>query len=236
MLNVVWSVEIVPEAVPVKKKRRFGYVWARVLGEGRGKEPLTEGKVLDQRVGKREVALVPKPHRHRATGPHEAVIATAVVGLVTGVPGLRWHLRQLAGRVGMLGKDVAAVLIGIEVHRPAVLERQPVDPGPAGHAVRDHPEQVVERVVLHHQHHDVLDLGHRRRTGRKVRERQAVRTAESGGARGGERPRPGRKAAGGEQRGAPTSAGAYQRAAGERPFPRTVISSSQRHGSKNIWL
>ena len=62
---------------------------------------------------------------------------------------------------------------GVRVDDLPVLQRQPVDVPPSLDLVRDHPEQVVEGVVLHHQHHDVLDLleARRRMAGRQMRER-----------------------------------------------------------------
>jgi len=56
----------------------------------------------------------------------------------------------------------------------AAAERQPVERTPAGKLVRDPAQHVVERVVLHDQHHHVADLAHRRGPGREVGEGQAV--------------------------------------------------------------
>ena len=56
--------------------------------------------------------------------------------------------------------------------------------GVQGEAVApaEHAEHVVERVVLHHQHHDVVDAGQRVGAGReiRVRQRSGQRAAPSG--------------------------------------------------------
>jgi len=84
-----------------------------------------------------------------------AVVAATVPALVARVPALADRVARLAGGGSRGGVDRAA-RAGIAVHGNAVLERQPVDARAAERA-----EMVVERVVLHHQHDDVLDLRQR---------------------------------------------------------------------------
>ncbi len=94
------STLIAPDAVPAKKKRRFGYVWHSV--EQKKRWPI--GKCLTSGTGQREVGLIPEAHRDRTAGPDEPVVAPVVIGLVAGVPGLAGNRVQLARRGGVLSK------------------------------------------------------------------------------------------------------------------------------------
>ena len=74
--------------------------------------------------------------------------------------------------------------VGIEVRDLAVLvDLQPVDLVARLDLVGQHAEEVVERVVLHHQDDDVLDLRHRRRALGQAREWQR---SWAGGLSGGD--------------------------------------------------
>src|SRR5438105_7221127 len=93
ILNVSLLVAIVPDAVPAKKKRRFGYVCASTELKYRwpnGKYPASECE--------QQIALVGELHRDGSAGADEAVVAPVVVGLVRGVPGLRGRAIELARR------------------------------------------------------------------------------------------------------------------------------------------
>ena len=159
------------------------------LAQRRAEEPLTDREVLDERIGERQVALVPEAHRDWAARPDEAIVAPAVVRLVAGVPGLSRDVRELTWRAGVLRKDLLAVRIPVEIEELAAVTAQPIHPGPTLHLVGDHPEQVVERVVLHHQHDDVTDLRHRDMSRRQMGKRAAVRAPQPGhGVRDGSRP------------------------------------------------
>ena len=139
------------------------------LGEHRGEVALADREVLRERVGERDVALVPEAHGDRRARRDEAVVAAVVVGLVARVPRLAGLAVELAGGGGVLGRHRVAARVRVGVDRSAASDRQPVHRSPAGDLVRNHPEQVVERVVLHHQHDDVLDLVHARAAGGPVR-------------------------------------------------------------------
>ena len=114
----------------------------------------------------------------------------------------------------MARTDPVAGGVGIEVRDGAAASAQSVLERSPRHFVGDHPQQVVERVVLQHQAHDVPDLGHARGARRPVGEGQAVGPTEMVPVlhrAGPRRQRPLRS----EHRGAARRA-AQQRAPGER--------------------
>ncbi len=182
------------------------------LRQHRAEVTLPDREVLRERVGERHVALVPVAHRDRPAGAHEAVVAAAVVGDVAGIPGLGGLAAQLAGRARSLGWDATAGPPGVGVRDPAMAHGQSVERRAARYLCRDHPEQVVERMVLHHQHDDVLDLVKARRPRAEVGEREAVRAAHARRRR--RRPGPRGETADGE-RGGSAGGAAQQRAPGD---------------------
>ena len=99
------------------------------------------------------------------------------------------HRARREARVG--GDDTIRVPLGPR-GRIRRAEGEPVH----SPARRETAEEVVEGVVLHHEHHDVLNLRHRVGTGRHVRKGQRARVAQGRLAQGRQRRRDGRLAGG----------------------------------------
>ena len=126
------------------------------LGQDGAEVAVAEREGLGQRVV--EGDLLPGVVRHRpvaaALGPDEPIVAAVRVLQVAGVPALG----DVAGlaRVGLVeGADIPAARVRIRVRRAAAaVEGEAVAPA-------EHAEVVVEGVVLLHDDHDVVDLGHR---------------------------------------------------------------------------
>ena len=154
----------------------------------------------------------------------EPVVAAVVVGLVARVPVLA------RGSVGArrrreVREHLAAVRVDIEVRQLAALTGQPVDVRAAGNLERHQPEQVVERVVLHHQDHDVLDLRDALVARRQVRKRSAVWPAQMAG-RVEHGLGPGRKRVGREHRRPPRLAAQRAAACGRLTVPVRLLRST----------
>ena len=133
----------------------------------RARQPVVEGQVLRPVVG----------DRLRARGDDEPVVGPVVPGAVTGVPALGDPPVVLAQVGGVVRAYPVAGGVGVRVERETVgAEPEPVAPA-------EHPEVVVEGVVLHHQHDDVLDGRQRVGAGREVGERERARRRQ--GARAG---------------------------------------------------
>ena len=142
-----------PDAVPASRKRRFGNVWA----SDRREPPVGEREGARQRAsrrgGRRRSSSPSRRGRCRLTNP--SLLLPSIDGRATrsrscSAPRSSWHV------LGMW-KAVTGLPVGVRVAvgRVAVgVEREPV-------AAAEHPEVVVEGVVLHHEHDDVLDLGER---------------------------------------------------------------------------
>ena len=130
--------------------------WGR-SGPGRAEEAVADGEVRGQRIGG---TASPGPGNtwRRPAGAHEAVVAPAGVGQVARVPALvrvapSWHTWARGWNAGAARARLPGV--GGRVRRPEA-RRRAAAPSPGG----QHPEDAVERMVLHHQHDDVLDLRH----------------------------------------------------------------------------
>ena len=143
------------------------------------------------REHRREVAIADRerarPASRRTAGRSGRSTASPARLLALTKPSLRpplnavWLAFQLWRDAEALARRVASasrargrpVGVGIGVRRLAVLvDLEAVDLVARRDLVGQHPEEVVERVVLHHQDDDVLDLRHRRRALGQARERQ----------------------------------------------------------------
>jgi hypothetical protein len=143
------------------------------LGHHRAEVAVADREVVGHRVVEGQVVAGPVAHRGRAARVHEAPVGAVVPADVRGVPGLAYVGVGVADRVRVVERrDVTPGGVGAVVDRLAVApEGEPV-------AAAKHPPVVVEGVVLHHEHDDVLDLGHGVGAGRQVRERAGVRLEE----------------------------------------------------------
>ena len=140
------------------------------LGHHRAEVAVADREVTCHRVVEGDVFAGPVTHGCGAAGPHEPHVRPVVPTLVRGVPALRDAGARVPARVRVVeGPHVPAGGIGVVVdRRPARADGEPV-------SAPEHPEMVVEGVVLHHEHDDVLDLGHRVGAGGHVGERSAPR-------------------------------------------------------------
>ncbi len=131
------------------------------LPEHAAEPAIADRELRRQRVCEGKVVLVPVAHRHRpARRDHEAVVRAVRVLLVGGGPLLAGRAARLAGIRHVertlrraVGLRVGRGRIAVRRDREAVTARRLERPAP------EHPEEVVVRVVLHHQHDHVLDLG-----------------------------------------------------------------------------
>ena len=140
------------------------------LGQHRAEVAVAEGERAGQRVV--EGDLLARVVRHRpvaaALGPDEPVVAAVRVLQVAGVPALG-DVAGLAGIRLVEGADVAARRVRVRVRRAAAaVEGEPVTSA-------EHPEVVVEGMVLLHHDHDVVDLGQRVGALGQARVRAAIR-------------------------------------------------------------
>ncbi len=144
------------------RNRRFG----NRLAEQRAEVPVGDREHPRERVVERLVGRLPVAHRDRAArGPDESVVAARREGDVAVFPGLAWLSRYLAG--SRHSECVLQIAVSVRICRCGLSVRS--DPEPIGTRPVQHPELVVVRMVLHHQHDDVVDLGDRVRTWRQVR-------------------------------------------------------------------
>ena len=125
------------------------------LRRTRGEPPVRQRERTRQGVVEGDVALVPIAHGHvarRGDEPGHGSAGDRLMGGVPGLVGLRLHLAlarhpERADHPARHGVRVAGP--------PELVEPEPVSARSA--ASRQHPEVVVERVVLHHDDHDVVD-------------------------------------------------------------------------------
>ena len=188
------------------------------LGHDRREVAVADGELPCHGVVEGKVPLVPVAHGRAAARLDEAHVGAVVPRRVRGVPALGDARVGLAAGVGQVERaHVATGRIRVEVDRlPVPSGRQPV---PAAQRA----QVVVERVVLHHEHDDVLDLREGVGSRRKVRvgERSGLAQREPSGQTGGPcRGRVGLAADGRSQPGRDRAG--EQRPAGEPLRPRRV--------------
>ncbi len=202
------------------------------LRQHRAEVALPDREVPGERVGERQVVLVPVLHRDSRPRPARSRCWSRWHRPGARRPRPGWAARAAGTATAPLRVDPVAVGVGVEVGDLAVAARQPVDQLAPLHLVGHHPEDVVEGVVLHDQHDHVLDLAHRLVARGLVRERAAVGAADPVRAeRVCDRARPGRQSRARNHRG--TAGGApQQRPAGDvalkASHPGSYISRDRR--------
>ena len=156
------------------------------LGHDRREVAVTDRKQSGHRMVEGEVVALPVSHCSSARRLDEAHIRAVVPGNVRRIPCLRDTRVDLTARVRVVKRlYVATGWIRVVVERPSVWSE--CEPVPATQGA----EVVVERVVLHHEHDDVLDLRHRVHAGRQMRvrtrsgrEERSIRSKTYGHGRG----------------------------------------------------
>ncbi|MCY1225481.1 hypothetical protein D9M72_376780 [compost metagenome] len=136
----------------------------QAVGDGAGVHRAVVGiaqrEGVSQRALERDLGVIVVAHRQRLLGHRPAVHAAVVPrGLRVG-PGVRraaGALRVALGFVEMVGRQQIAVGIGLVERVLAIGQRDREAVAVAAHALEG-AEVVVERAVLQHHHHDVLDV------------------------------------------------------------------------------
>ena len=130
---------------------------------GRAEHPavvvVADGEGVGQGVVEGDVRTLEVRHRGGALGRHPLVVAPAREHRVRGVPVVGQVLDEGQAEVGVVGAERQHVLraVGLVEHRLAAGQRRRVRVAEATDAAH-RAEVVVERPVLLHQDHDVLDV------------------------------------------------------------------------------
>ena len=156
---------------------------------------VADGEVLGQREVERDVVALQVAHRVGAVGAVRGQVRGQPVVHLPAVPGRMLHRPGVAGRRLGLGARrpgvqverqqvaVGVLRVGLVEHRLAVRQRDGLRVGEPPH-VRQRAEVVVERAVLLHQDHHVLDVAQASPLGGSRGERAAhVRREELRGER-----------------------------------------------------
>lgn len=152
-----------------RRGRREVAAVGKGLAEQRREPAVGQRERRGQRVVEGQLRAGPVAHRHRAAGRgDEAHVGAAVVLPVAGLPALGGTAVLLAVARHGEGQLPLSVARRVPVGGPAVgAQREAVAPG-------QHAQVVVVAVVLHHEHHEVLDLGHGVGARRPVRKGQRL--------------------------------------------------------------
>ncbi len=171
------------------------------VGAGRPLQRGMIGVAHGEGVGEREmigdVGARQMPHGQRALGGQPIVVAAAIPGGMAGRPMMveALHHREIAGGdVDRERRDEAALPVGLAPHRAAAGQDHRIGIGEAAHACH-RPEIMIERPVLLHEDHDMLDIhdraggiGGRRRDRAGQRRAQQLRRGDAPGGRAQEGP------------------------------------------------
>ena len=123
------------------------------LRHSRAEVAIGDRKRAGHAAAERKVLFGEVTHRLRAGARHESLARPSVVRLV-GHPPVVPHAVGLAFRRHVEGVDEIPLSVRVLGGRlPVRSEGEPVAPS-------DEPEDVVERVVLHHHHDEMIDLRH----------------------------------------------------------------------------
>jgi hypothetical protein len=157
---------------------------------------VTHGEGVSQRVVEGQIVAPHVRHARRGLGRQPLIPITAVEHLVGAVPGVVQVLdegeRQVAN-VRPEGRDHGGA-VGLEPDGLAAGEDHRMGVAEAAHPAH-HPEVVIERAVLLHEHHDVLDVPERaspvvRRNGESPRDAVGQQRGGDAAARELEEPAP----------------------------------------------